>query len=87
MGLWHQVESLQFILVTEFPSDNNGETRHLGLSSACVRSVAIPAEQKAPKTRLTLASLLHTWAARNLIPFVECLTALQHPIGAALPQR
>ena len=37
------------------------------------------------KTRLTLASLLHTWAARNLNPFVECLTALQQPVATAPP--
>jgi hypothetical protein len=37
------------------------------------------------KTRLTLASLLHTWAARSLNPFVECLLALQQPATAVPP--
>jgi hypothetical protein len=37
------------------------------------------------KTRLTLASLLQTWAARNLNPFAECLAALQHPTATAPP--
>ena len=37
------------------------------------------------KTRLTLASLLHPWAACNLNPFVECLTALQQPVATAPP--
>jgi hypothetical protein len=35
------------------------------------------------KTRLTLASLLHTWAARSLNPIIECLAALQNPVAAA----
>ena len=36
-------------------------------------------------TRLTLASVLYTWAARNLNPFAECLAALQQPTAAASP--
>jgi len=30
-----------------------------------------------------LASLRHTWAARNLKPFSECLTALPYPTPTA----
>ena len=37
------------------------------------------------KTRLTLASVFQTWAARHLNPFVECLTALQTPVATASP--
>jgi hypothetical protein len=37
------------------------------------------------KTRLTLASLLHTWAARNLNPFWECYAALRQPTATAPP--
>ncbi len=33
----------------------------------------------------TLASSLHTWAARSLNPFVECLRALQTPVARASP--
>jgi hypothetical protein len=36
-------------------------------------------------TRLTLASVFHTWAARNLNPFAECLAALKLPTAAASP--
>jgi hypothetical protein len=35
------------------------------------------------KTRLTLASLLGTWQARHLNPFIECLAALQQLAPAA----
>jgi hypothetical protein len=37
------------------------------------------------KTRLTLASLLHSWTARRLNPFAECLMALQQPVATAPP--
>ena len=43
------------------------------------------APRRVPSTRLTLASLLGTWAARHLNPFVECLTALQQPAATAPP--
>ena len=42
--------------------------------------------EEGTQTRLTLASLLGTWAARNLNPFVECLAALQQPTAAASPK-
>jgi hypothetical protein len=37
------------------------------------------------KTRLTLASLLGTWGARQLNPFTECLAALQRPAAIVSP--
>ncbi|WP_410328718.1 transposase [Marinobacter sp.] len=37
------------------------------------------------KTRLTLASLFGTWAARDQNPVLACLTALRHPPATAPP--
>jgi len=37
------------------------------------------------RTRLTLASVFHTGAVRNLNPFAECLAVLQQPTAAASP--
>jgi len=40
---------------------------------------------KGSKTRLTLASLFHTWTARNLNSFLECHAVLQRPTAASPP--
>ena len=83
--LRYQDELFQVVLVPGLPADNI-------LAERSIRSLVIMRKisggsrsAEGTKTRLTLASLLHTWAARNLNPFVECLTALQQPVATAPP--
>jgi len=83
--LRHQDELFPFVLVPGLPADNN-------LAERSIRPLVIMRQisggsrsAEGTKTRLALASLLHTWTARNLNPFVECLTALQLPVATAPP--
>jgi hypothetical protein len=83
--LRHQDELFQFVVVPGLPADNN-------LAERSIRPVVIMRKisggtrsSAGTMTRLTLASLFQTWAARNLNPFQECLTALQHPTATAPP--
>ena len=83
--LRHQDELFQFILLPGLSADNN-------LADLSIRPLVIMRKISGgtrsgagTKTRLTLASLFDTWAARNLNPFVECLTALQTPVATASP--
>jgi hypothetical protein len=80
--LRHQEELFLFVLVPDLPADNN-------LAERSIRPVVIMRKisggsrsDAGSKTRLTLASLLGTWQARHLNPFVECLVALQRPVPA-----
>jgi transposase len=81
--LRHQEELFLFVLVPGLPADNN-------LAERSIRPVVIMRKisggsrsDAGSKTRLTLASLLGTWQARGLNPFVECLNALQRPVQCA----
>jgi hypothetical protein len=83
--LRHQDELFQIVLAPGLPADDN-------LAERSIRPLVIKRKisggsrsAAGTRTRLTLASLLHTWIARNRSPFVECLTALQHPISATSP--
>ena len=83
--LRHQEELFLFVLVPDLPADNN-------LAERSIRPVVIMRKisggsrsDEGSKTRLTLASLLGTWQARHLNPFVECLAALQRPAPVAPP--
>ena len=83
--LRHQDELFQFVLVPGLPADNNLAERSIR-PLVIMRKISGGSRSAAgTKTRLTLASLLHTWSARNLNPFGECLAALQQPIPAASP--
>jgi transposase len=83
--LRYQDELLQFVLVPDLPADNNLAERSIRPLVVIRKISGGSRSQKGTKTRLSLASLLHTWAARNLNPFTECLTALQRPTAAAPP--
>jgi transposase len=83
--LRHQDELFQFVLVPGLPADNNLAERSIRPLVIMRKISGGSRSGKGTKTRLTLASLLHTWAARNLNPFIECLTALQQPTAAASP--
>ncbi len=86
--LRHQEEVFLFVLVPGLPADNN-------LAERSIRPVVIMRKisggtrsDAGSQTRLTLASLLGTWQARHLNPFLECLAALQQPppaISTAAP--
>lgn len=81
--LRHQEELFQFVLVPGLPADNNLAERSLR-PLVVIRKISGGTRSPAgTKTRLTLASLLGTWAARNLNPFLQCLAALQQPTLAA----
>jgi len=81
--LRHQEELFLFVLAPDLPADNN-------LAERSIRPVVIirkisggSRSAEGSKTRLTLASLLGTWQARQLNPFAECLAALQRPAPVA----
>jgi len=83
--LRYQDELFQFVLVPGLPADNNLAERSIR-PLVIMRKISGGTRSEAgTTTRLTLASLLHTWAARNLNPFSECLAALQKPTPAASP--
>ena len=83
--LRHQDELFQFVLVPGLPADNNLAERSLRPVVVMRKISGGSRSDKGTRTRLTLVSLLHTWAARDLNPFTECLTALQRPIAPAPP--
>ena len=83
--LRHQDELFQFLLVPGLPADNNLVERSLR-PLVIMRKISGGSRSKEGTiTRLTLASLLDTWAARNLNPFHQCLAALQQPSAHAPP--
>jgi hypothetical protein len=83
--LRHQDELFQFVLVPGLPADNNLAERSIRPLVIMRKISGSSRSEEGTKTRLTLASLLQTWAARNLNPFGECLAALQHPTATAPP--
>ena len=83
--LRHQDELFQFVLQPGVPADNNLAERSLR-PLVILRKISGGTRSDAgTQTRLTLASLLATWQARQLNPFRECLVALQQttPIAHA----
>ncbi len=83
--LRHQDELFQFVLVPGLAADNNLAERTIR-PLVVIRKISGGSRSEAgTKTRLTLASVLGTWAARNLNPFVECLAILQRPTATAPP--
>jgi len=83
--LRHQEELFQFVLVPDLPADNNLAERAL---RPLVIARKISGGTRSPagtQTRLTLASVFGTWAARHLNPFRECLAALCRPTANAPP--
>ncbi len=67
--LRHQDELFQFIMVPDLSADNNLAERSIR-PLVIMRKISGGSRSKeGTKTRLTLASVLQTWAARNLNPF------------------
>ena len=77
--LRHQEELFQFVLQPGVPADNNLAERSLRPLVIMRKISGGTRSGEGSKTRLTLASLLGTWQARGLNPFIECLIALQLP--------
>ncbi len=80
-----QDELLQFVLVPGLPADNNLAERSLRPLVILRKLSGGSRSKEGSKTRLTLASLFGTWLARDLNPFLQCLTALRHPSATAPP--
>jgi transposase len=83
--LRHQEELFQFLLVPGLLAHNNPVERSL---RPLVIMRKISGGTRSPtgsQTRLGLASVFGTWAARHLNPFRECLAALQRPTAHAPP--
>lgn len=82
--LRHQDELFQFVLVPGLSADNNLAERSI---RAVVVMRKISGGTQSPKgssTRMTLASLLGTWRAKGLNPFLECFALLsQTPLTSA----
>jgi transposase len=83
--LRHQDELFQFVLVPGLPADNNLAERSIRPLVIMRKISGGSRSAEGTTTRLTLASVLQTWAARNLNPFLECFAALQHPTVTASP--
>jgi len=81
--LRHQDELFQFVLVPDLAADNNLAERSLRPLVIMRKISGGSRSSEGSQTRLTLASLLGTWAARHLNPYLECLAALQRPAIAA----
>jgi transposase len=77
--LRHQDELFQFVLVPGLAADNNLAERSIRPLVIMRKISGGTRSAEGSKTRLTLASLLGTWAARQRNPFTECLAALQRP--------
>ncbi len=76
--LRHEEELFQFVLVAGLASNNNLAERSIR-PLVVVRKISGGSRSEAgSKTRMALASLFGTWAARGLNPFLECLSLLSH---------
>lgn len=80
--LRHQDELFQFVRHPGVPADNNPAERALRPLVIMRKISGGSRSEEGSKTRLTLFSLVSTWAARGLNPFSHCLTLLQ---SAAAP--
>lgn len=84
--LRHQDELFQFVLVESLASNNNLAERSIR-PLVIVRKISGGSRSKnGSKTRMALASLFGTWAARGLNPFRQCLALLsRRPTLASCP--
>ena len=83
--LRHQDELFQYVLVEGLCSNNNLAERSIR-PLVVVRKISGGSRSpNGSKTRMALASLFGTWAARGLNPFRECLSLLNHQPDPSLP--
>jgi transposase len=75
----HEDALFQFVLIPGLSADNNLAERAIR-PVVVIRKISGGSRSVAgTKTRMALASLFHTWQARGLNPFVECLALLSQP--------
>ena len=74
--LRHQDELFQFVLIDGLPADNNLAERSLRPLVVARKISGGTRSSEGSKTRMGLASLFHTWQARGLNPFRQCLALL-----------
>jgi hypothetical protein len=72
----HQDELFQFVLIDGLPADNNLAERSLRPLVVSRKISGGTRSSEGSKTRMGLASLFHTWQARGLNPFRQCLALL-----------
>jgi transposase len=75
--LRHQDEMFQFVLHPEVSADNNFAERSLRPQVIARKISGGTRSDAGTTTRMTLASLVSTWAARGLNPYEECLSLLR----------
>ena len=83
--LRHQDELFQFVLTPGVPPDNNLAERSLRPLVIMRKISGGSRSPQGSKTRMALFSLLSTWAARDLNPFLQCVLLLQNPTANAPP--
>jgi hypothetical protein len=74
--LRHQDELFQFVLIEGLAADNNLAERSLRPLVVSRKISGGTRSSEGSKTRMGLASLFHTWQARGLNPFRQCLALL-----------
>jgi hypothetical protein len=77
--LRHQDELFQYVLHPGVPADNNLAERALRPLVIMRKISGGSRSAEGSQTRLTLFSLVSTWAAQGLNPFLNCLHLLQSP--------
>ncbi|MFZ5902361.1 MAG: IS66 family transposase [Chloroflexota bacterium] len=82
--LRHQDELFQYVLHPGVPADNNPAERALRPLVIMRKISGGSRSDEGSKTRLTLFSLVSTWAARGLNPFFHCLHLLQSALAPPL---
>lgn len=81
--LRHEDELFQFVLVPDLSADNNLAERAIR-PLVVIRKVSGGSRSAAgTKTRMALSSFFHTWHARGLNPFDQCLALLSQPPAPA----
>ena len=84
--LRHQDELFQFLLVPGLPADNNLVERSLRPLVIMRKISGGSRSEEGTITRLTLASLLQTWAARNLDRFTNAWSRYSDPPPTPRPE-
>jgi transposase len=74
--LRHQDELFQFVLIEGLAADNNLAERSLRPLVVSRKISGGTRSSEGSETRMGLASLFHTWQARGLNPFRQCLALL-----------
>jgi len=80
--LRYEDELFQFVVVEGLSADNNLAERAIRPMVVIRKVSGGSRSEEGTKTRMALASLFHTWQARGLNPFDQCLALLSQPAAA-----